>query len=268
MPGVLVLAATPIGDVSDASPRLARELAVADVVAAEDTRRLRRLCRSLGVDVTARVVSYHDQNEAARTAELVDALRARGTGAAGHRCRHAVGVRSRLSAGRRLRRRWHPGHRRARSERGADRARGQRAAVGPVLLRGLPAAQGRRAGDAGCASLRPSPARWCSSRRRTGSPRPCDAMADAFGADRPAAVCRELTKTYEEVVRGPLAELVQWATHARSAARSPWSSPGPTGSRPHPGRGSGCARGRARGGRPDPQGGDRGCGRGDRSAQA
>ncbi len=134
MPGVLVLAATPIGDVSDASPRLARELAVADIVAAEDTRRLRRLCRSLGVDVTARVVSYHDQNEAGRTAELVDALRA--------------GARVLLVSDAGMPSVSDPGYRLvaacvdagirvtaiARPERGADCSRGQRSAVGPVLL--------------------------------------------------------------------------------------------------------------------------------------
>src|SRR5689334_12305381 len=72
--GVLVLAGTPIGDPADASPRLSRELAAADVVAAEDTRRLRRLVSDLGVEVAGRVVSYYEQNEAARTPELVEAL--------------------------------------------------------------------------------------------------------------------------------------------------------------------------------------------------
>ncbi|HEU0102854.1 MAG TPA: SAM-dependent methyltransferase, partial [Mycobacteriales bacterium] len=61
-PGVLVLAGTPIGDPSDAPPRLAHLLATADVVAAEDTRRLRRLTAALGVTPTGRVVSHHDHN--------------------------------------------------------------------------------------------------------------------------------------------------------------------------------------------------------------
>ena len=73
--GVLVLAATPIGDPRDAAPRLADELRLADVVAAEDTRRLRRLCQELDVNPTGRVVSYHEHNEAERTAELVERLR-------------------------------------------------------------------------------------------------------------------------------------------------------------------------------------------------
>ena len=73
-PGVLVLAATPIGRTSDAPPRLAEELANADVVAAEDTRRLKRLTSELGITITGRVVSYFEGNEASRTAGLVEAL--------------------------------------------------------------------------------------------------------------------------------------------------------------------------------------------------
>jgi precorrin-6B methylase 1 len=72
--GVLVLAGTPIGDVADAPPRLAAELARADIVAAEDTRRLRRLTQALGVRTSGRVVSYFEGNEAARTGELAEEL--------------------------------------------------------------------------------------------------------------------------------------------------------------------------------------------------
>jgi len=70
----LVLAATPIGRIEDAPPRLATELAQADVIAAEDTRRLRRLVTDLGVTTTARVVSYFEGNEASRTAGLLESL--------------------------------------------------------------------------------------------------------------------------------------------------------------------------------------------------
>ena len=65
--GVVVLAATPIGDVQDASPRLLAELGQADLIAAEDTRRLRRLLQRLGVETGARIVSYFEGNESART---------------------------------------------------------------------------------------------------------------------------------------------------------------------------------------------------------
>jgi 16S rRNA (cytidine1402-2'-O)-methyltransferase len=74
--GVLVLAATPIGQVGDAPPRLAAELAGADLVAAEDTRRLRRLTTELGIVLGGRVVSYFEGNESARTPQLVEALEA------------------------------------------------------------------------------------------------------------------------------------------------------------------------------------------------
>ena len=74
--GLLVLAGTPIGDPNDAAPALIRELAAADVIAAEDTRRLRRLAAALAADVPGRIVSYFEGNEAARTPELVEALSA------------------------------------------------------------------------------------------------------------------------------------------------------------------------------------------------
>ena len=71
----LVLAATPIGDPTDASPRLRAELATADVVAAEDTRRLRRLCAALEVEPAGRVVSHHEHNERERAEDLLEAMR-------------------------------------------------------------------------------------------------------------------------------------------------------------------------------------------------
>ena len=74
--GVVVLAATPIGNPADASPRLRSELAGADVIAAEDTRRLRRLLARLDVVTSARIVSYFDGNEAARTVDLLGDLAA------------------------------------------------------------------------------------------------------------------------------------------------------------------------------------------------
>ncbi|RYE78131.1 MAG: 16S rRNA (cytidine(1402)-2'-O)-methyltransferase, partial [Myxococcales bacterium] len=73
-PGTLVLAGTPIGRIEDAPPRLAAELAGADVVAAEDTRRLQRLVRDLGIELRGRVVSYFEGNEQARTPQLLEAL--------------------------------------------------------------------------------------------------------------------------------------------------------------------------------------------------
>ena len=74
-PGRIVLAATPIGNTGDASARLIELLGTADIVAAEDTRRLHRLVQSLGVTVAGRVISYHEHNEATKTAELLEQVR-------------------------------------------------------------------------------------------------------------------------------------------------------------------------------------------------
>ena len=70
-----MLAGTPLGRIADASPRLREELASADVIAAEDTRRLRRLLSDLEVSTSARVVSYFEGNEVGRTPELLEELK-------------------------------------------------------------------------------------------------------------------------------------------------------------------------------------------------
>ena len=145
-PGVLVLAATPIGRADDASPRLAAELQGADVVAAEDTRRLRRLATDLGIEIPGRVVSYFEGNEHFRTESLLESL------LAGHRVVLVTdaGMPSVSDPGYRLVaaavERDITDHQRPRALGGADRARGLRPAGRPVLLRGLPPAQAGRAG--------------------------------------------------------------------------------------------------------------------------
>ncbi|WJV48194.1 16S rRNA (cytidine(1402)-2'-O)-methyltransferase [Streptomyces flavofungini] len=208
--GTLVLAGTPIGDVADAPPRLAAELAGADVVAAEDTRRLRRLTQALGVQVGGRVVSYFEGNEAARTPELVEAL--------------ADGARVLLVTDAGMPSVSDPGYRlvAAAVERGirVTAVPGPSAVLTALALSGLPVDRfcfegflPRKAGE------RLSRLREAAGERRTlvyfESPRRLDdtlaAMAEAFGDDRRAAVCRELTKTYEEVRRGSLKELAEWA---------------------------------------------------------
>jgi 16S rRNA (cytidine1402-2'-O)-methyltransferase len=208
--GVLVLAGTPIGDPADAPPRLAAELAGADVVAAEDTRRLRRLAQALGVEVPGRVVSYFEGNESARTPELVEAL--------------AGGARVVLVTDAGMPSVSDPGYRLV----AAAVARGLRvtAVPGPsavltaLALSALPVDRfcfegflPRKAGE------RLSRLREAAGDRRTlvyfeAPHRIADslaAMARVFGENRRAAVCRELTKTYEEVRRGPLGELAAWA---------------------------------------------------------
>jgi 16S rRNA (cytidine1402-2'-O)-methyltransferase len=208
--GTLVLAGTPIGDLADAPPRLAAELRAADLIAAEDTRRLRRLAQGLEVPVTARVVSYFEGNESARTKELVEAL----TGGARVLLVTDAGMPSVSDPGYRLVA--------AAVEQGVrvTAVPGPSAVLTALALSGLPVDRfcfegfpPRKQGE------RLSRLREVAQERRTlvyfESPhRLADtlaAMAEAFGAGRRAAVCRELTKTYEEVRRGPLEELAAWA---------------------------------------------------------
>lgn len=210
MTGTLVLAGTPIGDVSDAPPRLAEELAAADVVAAEDTRRLRRLTQALGVTPKGRVVSYFEGNESARTPELVEEL--------------AGGARVLLVTDAGMPSVSDPGYRLVAAAVERDvrvtAVPGPSAVLTALALSGLPVDRfcfegflPRKAGE------RLGRLREAAGERRTlvyfEAPHRLDdtlaAMAEVFGADRRAAVCRELTKTYEEVRRGPLAELAEWA---------------------------------------------------------
>ncbi|ARF55713.1 16S rRNA (cytidine(1402)-2'-O)-methyltransferase [Streptomyces gilvosporeus] len=210
MTGTLVLAGTPIGEIADAPPRLAAELAAADVIAAEDTRRLRRLTQALEVQPAGRIVSYFEGNEAARTPELADAL--------------AGGARVLLVTDAGMPSVSDPGYRlvAAAVERGVKvtAVPGPSAVLTALAVSGLPVDRfcfegfpPRKAGE------RLSRLREVAGERRTlvyfEAPHRLDdtlaAMAEVFGAERRAAVCRELTKTYEEVKRGPLGELAQWA---------------------------------------------------------
>lgn len=208
--GVLVLAATPIGDPRDAAPRLAQEIAAADVVAAEDTRRLRRLCADLGVTPGGSVVSYHEHNEASRTPELVERLR----GGARVVVVTDAGMPSVSDPGYRLVS--------AAIESGVlvTCVPGPSAVLMALAVSGLPVDRfcfegflPRKGGEraralSALAGERRTMVFFEAPHRIEVSLR---AMAEAFGPDRPAAVCRELTKTYEEVRRGGLAELADWA---------------------------------------------------------
>ncbi|GCB48587.1 16S rRNA (cytidine(1402)-2'-O)-methyltransferase [Streptomyces sp. NL15-2K] len=209
-PGTLVLAGTPIGAIADAPPRLAEELAGADVVAAEDTRRLRRLTQALGVTPKGRVVSYFEGNESARTPELVEEL--------------VKGARVLLVTDAGMPSVSDPGYRLVAAAVEKDvrvtAVPGPSAVLTALALSGLPVDRfcfegflPRKAGE------RLSRLREVADERRTlvyfEAPHRLDdtlaAMAEVFGADRRAAVCRELTKTYEEVRRGGLGELAAWA---------------------------------------------------------
>jgi len=208
--GVLVLAGTPIGRPADAPPRLADELAGADVVAAEDTRRLRRLTGDLGVELRGRVVSYFEGNESARTPQLVDALLA--------------GERVVLVTDAGMPSVSDPGYRlvAAAVEAGVTvtAVPGPSAVLTALAVSGLPVDRfcfegflprkaGERARRLAGTATEPRTQVFFEAPHRTQAA--LEALAEAYGADRPAAVCRELTKTHEEVVRGPLGELAAWA---------------------------------------------------------
>ncbi|GGV14346.1 ribosomal RNA small subunit methyltransferase I [Actinomadura cremea] len=208
--GTLLLAAAPIGRPEDASSRLRAALSDVPVIAAEDTRRLRRLASDLGVEPSGRVVSYFDQNERTRAEELLAELLA-GRDVLVITDAGMPGVSD-------------PGYRLVRAAVAADVPMsvlpGPSAVTTALVLSGLPTDRfcfegfpprkdGERARRLAALAAEPRTMVFFESTHRIAAA--LDAMAAAFGADRPAAVCRELTKTYEEVRRGPLGDLADWA---------------------------------------------------------
>ena len=208
--GVVVLAATPIGDPADASPRLRSELAGADVIAAEDTRRLRRLLARLEVITNARIVSYFEGNEVARTAELLGDL--------------AGGARVVLVTDAGMPSVSDPGYRLVAAAVDAGIAvtaiPGPSAVLTALAVSGLPVIRfcfegflPRRAGERArrLAELADETRTMVFFEAPHRTRNTLVAMVEAFGPERRAAVCRELTKTHEEVRRGALPELAAWA---------------------------------------------------------
>jgi len=210
MAGLLVLAGTPIGRPADASPRLVTELAEADVIAAEDTRRLRRLVADLGATINGRVVSYFEGNEVARTPDLVADL--------------VGGARVLLVTDAGMPSVSDPGYRLVAAAVAAGirvtAVPGPSAVLTALAVSGLPVDRfcfegflPRKSGEraarlAGLAGERRTMVFFESPHRAAAS---LHAMADTFGAERLAAGCRELTKTYEEGRRSSLGELATWA---------------------------------------------------------
>ncbi|MCU0277877.1 MAG: 16S rRNA (cytidine(1402)-2'-O)-methyltransferase [Candidatus Nanopelagicales bacterium] len=205
--GVLIVAATPLGNPADASVRLRNALADADVVAAEDTRRTRRLAADLGVRIGGKVISHFDAVESQRASQIADLVRQGNTvlvvSDAGMPLVSDPGlaaVRACLDEGLPV-----------------TCLPGPSAVTTALALSGLPSDRfcfegflPRRTGQ------RRTRLRDLAQEQRTmvffESPRRLHAclqdMAEIFGDDRAVAVCRELTKTYEEVLRGTVAELV------------------------------------------------------------
>ena len=214
-PGRVVLAGTPIGDRDSASPALRAAIEGATLVAAEDTRRFHDLLRRLGLHTEARIVSYFEGNEAERTPELVASL------AEGHDVLVVSDAGMPLVSD--------PGYRlvQAALEAGFEvtAVPGPSAVLTALAVSGLatdrfcfegflPRKEGPRRKRLDQLAHEPRTMVFFEAPHRLAEF--LDDAAGALGAERPGAICRELTKTYEEVVRRPLGELADWAReHAR-----------------------------------------------------
>jgi 16S rRNA (cytidine1402-2'-O)-methyltransferase len=207
---MLILACLPIGDVRDASAHLIESIQNATYVAAEDSRKFARLCQELNIKHHAKVITFFEGNESEKIDELTTLLKSQKdilvvTDAG------APGVSD-------------PGYRLIRAAVEADVKikvlPGPSAVVTALLLSGLPTdrfcfegfpprTQGARskwfndlAQEERTIIFFEAPHRIVESLKDAG---------DAFGLDRIGAVCREMSKHYEEVVRGELSQLIEWA---------------------------------------------------------
>lgn len=208
--GLLLLAATPVGNADDASARLIAALQDCDVIAAEDTRRLRALTSRLGIETRGQILSFYEGNESTRVPELIE--------------RAQSGARVLVVTDAGMPSVSDPGFRLVREANDAGVRvtclPGPSAALAALVLSGLPVARFAFEGFL--------PRKTGERRRRLESlateertmvffeaPHRLEAsvadMVHAFGGARKAAICRELTKVHEEVIRGPLADLHAWA---------------------------------------------------------
>ncbi|EJG15257.1 16S rRNA (cytidine(1402)-2'-O)-methyltransferase [Actinomyces sp. ICM47] len=209
-PGSILLVATPIGDVRDASPRVVEALQGADIVAAEDTRRARALASRLGIKLGGRLIALHDHNEAEKAASIVEAARG--------------GARVVFVSDAGMPTVSDPGFRLACAAIDAgvplSVLPGPSAPLVALALSGLPsdrfAFEGflpRKDGEATRylqdLATDPHTLIFFESPRRAAAT--LTRMAEVLGGDRRAALCRELTKDYEEVRRGTLGELAEGA---------------------------------------------------------
>ncbi|ALJ19747.1 16S rRNA (cytidine(1402)-2'-O)-methyltransferase [Microbacterium sp. No. 7] len=206
---MIILAATPIGNLGDASARLVAALEAATVIAAEDTRTAQRLLQALGVGNRPRLVALHDHNERERAAELAASAAETDLLVLSDAGMPTVSD---------------PGYRLV-AEAVAQGVTvtaipGPSAVVTALAVSGLPTDRftfegfpprkpGERRTAFGALANEPRTMVFFEAPSRLADT--LGAMAAAFGADRPAAVCRELTKLHEEVRRGTLAELAAWA---------------------------------------------------------
>lgn len=212
-PGVIYMAATPIGNTDDASARLRHQLETADIIAAEDTRRLKGLCSRLGIAPQGRIMAFHEHIESERATELIAAAQEGQTvlvvSDAGTPTVSDPGYRLAILAA-------------AEDVRLAPLP-GPSAALAALSVSGLPSDRfvfegflPRKASELKAhledLAVEPRTLILFESPRRTAAT--FAQLSDVFGGDRRAALCRELTKTYEQVTRGTLAELAEFAQAA------------------------------------------------------
>ncbi|MET0297156.1 MAG: 16S rRNA (cytidine(1402)-2'-O)-methyltransferase [Microbacterium sp.] len=206
---MIILAATPIGNLGDASRRLVELLSTATVIAAEDTRTTQRLLAGLGIENRPRLLALHDHNEKERAPEIVELARTQDVLVLSDAGMPTVSD---------------PGYGLVAAAAAADVlvtvVPGPSAVVTALAVSGLPTdrftfegfvarKQGERSGALTALANEPRTMVFFEAPSRVAAT--LADMATAFGADRRGAVCRELTKLHEEVARGTLAELVEWA---------------------------------------------------------
>lgn len=207
----LTLAATPLGNPGDASPRLKAAIEGAEIIAAEDSRRFHRLASDLGVTFTAKIISFFDGNESARTEEVLSFLQA--------------GKRVLVVSDAGMPTISDPGFRLTRDAIALNIPvvviPGPSAPTMALALSGLATDRFTFEGFLSrSAGARQSHLESLRFEERTmiffeAPHRITECLTDAvatFGGDRQAAICREMTKTYEETVRGSLDELLAWST--------------------------------------------------------
>jgi 16S rRNA (cytidine1402-2'-O)-methyltransferase len=206
----LILAATPLGNPGDASARLIAALTSADVIAAEDSRRFHRLAADLGVTFTARVLSFFEGNEDARTQEVLELLKS--------------GLKVVVVSDAGMPTISDPGFRLMRDAIAANIEvsvlPGPSAVTMAIALAGLPT--DRFTFDGFVPRASGARQKFYESLRfeeRTivlfeAPHRLAESLADAvtaIGGERQGAICREMTKRYEETIRGTLSELHNWS---------------------------------------------------------
>jgi 16S rRNA (cytidine1402-2'-O)-methyltransferase len=209
-PAGLVFAATPMGNAGDASARLVQAMGQADVIAAEDTRKFRQLASRLGVEIHGKVISHFEANEASRVDYILEAVN------------NGQIVLVVTDAG--MPNISDPGYRLVVSAIDAKIPvtvlPGPSAVLTALVLSGLPADRfcfegflprksGERLSSLQALSMETRTMVFFEAPHRIG--KSLLDMVTVFGADRPAAICREMTKTYEEIIRAPLGELAKWA---------------------------------------------------------